>query len=105
MTKRRFILKILDSRIQSFSPASAKRFPMVLKNMHVVWKAPSLSTTNFRRSELTGFERIFVALPSLLGPELYQSRPILFFSVLHFACCRSSRTVSFSVDDTLIAGR
>ena len=62
MTKRRFILRILDSRIQSFSLASAKRFLMVRKNMHVVWKAPSLSTINFRRSEFTGFERITVAL-------------------------------------------
>ena len=62
MTKRRFILRILDSRIQSFSPAFANACPMVLKNMHVVWKAPSLSTINFRRSEFTGFERITVAL-------------------------------------------
>ena len=56
------MFRILDSRIQSFSRASAKHFPMVLKNMHVVWKAPSLSTINFRRSEFTGFERITVAL-------------------------------------------
>ena len=62
MAERRFILRILDSRIQSLSPASAKRFPMVFKNMHVVWKAPSPSTINFPRSEFTGFDRIFVAL-------------------------------------------
>ena len=62
MTKRQFILRILDSRIKSFSPASVKPFPMVLKNMHVVWKAPRLSTINFRRLEFTGFERISVAL-------------------------------------------
>ena len=61
MTKRRFILRILDSRIQSFSPASGKRI-WVLKNMHVVWKAHSLNRKVFRRSEFTGFERISVAL-------------------------------------------
>ena len=61
MMKRRIILRNLDSRIQSFSPASAKGFPMV-NNMDVVWKAPSLSTINFRRLEFTGFERISLAL-------------------------------------------